>query len=146
MAISGAFSGGCNCGAVRYRAVDTDDVVTCYCKQCQRQTSHAVSAVHTALPTLEIQDPKGALRWYAASPGARRGFCSTCGSSLFWQQVLPAEAPGQPGTIPANDFLSVMAGSIDDTTDLALASQIYVDGQAQFHCLDESVPASEAPK
>ena len=32
-----------------------------------------------------IDDPAGALRWYASSPGAERGFCTHCGSSLFFR-------------------------------------------------------------
>ena len=39
-----------------------------------------------------IDDLAGALRWYASSPGAERGFCVRCGSSLFFRsQRWPGE-------------------------------------------------------
>jgi hypothetical protein len=32
-----------------------------------------------------IDDPRSRLHWYASSPGAERGFCSRCGSMLFFR-------------------------------------------------------------
>jgi hypothetical protein len=34
-------SGGCYCGAVRYRAKDVPpDVIECHCSQCRKQAGH----------------------------------------------------------------------------------------------------------
>ena len=36
-------------------------------------------------PTVEINDDEALLRWYVASEGGARGFCSRCGSPMFFK-------------------------------------------------------------
>ena len=67
------------------------------------------------------------MTWYRSSPEARRGFCATCGSQLFW------DGPG------AN--LSIMAGALDGATGLALAGHIFCADAA-----DWEVIAGDAPR
>lgn len=77
-------TGGCQCGRVRYRAVlDGREASLCHCRMCQRATG----GIHGALQAVAID----AVTWeaqpdyYAASPIARRGFCSRCGTSLSFE-------------------------------------------------------------
>jgi hypothetical protein len=62
----------------------------CHCRTCR--TVHAAPLVTwTAVPVDALSvDGEGALRWYASSPGVRRGFCGTCGSPLLYRG---ADAP-----------------------------------------------------
>ena len=80
-------TGGCLCGAVRY-TINTPlrDVLECHCSMCRR--SHGHIGAYSAVPRagLELTDPTG-LRWYASSPGAERGFCTRCGSTLFFRSA-----------------------------------------------------------
>lgn len=59
---------------------------------CRRAHGSAVVTwvgVPTAAFSLQADED---LRWYASSPGAERGFCSTCGSPmLFRSQRWPGE-------------------------------------------------------
>ena len=134
MARSEDVTGSCECGAVTYSARSAGDVTLCFCKQCQRQTSYAIAASHVPLDGFCLQDPKQSLTWYESSDDAKRGFCSQCGSAMFWQMF---HADGSP----ARDYISVMAGTLDDTSDLSLNDQIYVDGAQAYHHIDDSVSA-----
>ncbi len=76
------FSGGCQCGAVRYEVRSTPQGVHyCHCRMCQR----AVGNVFAGLAPVR----KAHLRWtdeepsfFASSTVARRGFCARCGTPL----------------------------------------------------------------
>ena len=123
-------TGGCHCGAVRF-TVDGDlrDVVYCHCNQCRRQTGHFVAATRCADADLAIQGGDN-LTWYAASADARRGFCRTCGSLLFWK------ANGSGKT-------SIMAGSFDLPSGLTASHHIYVADKGDYYTLADGLPVFE---
>ena len=76
-----AMVGGCQCGAVRYRAqIDPEQAYLCHCRMCQRATG-GVSIAFIGLPKADMQWESGP-DWYASSPIARRPFCSRCGTPL----------------------------------------------------------------
>lgn len=97
-------TGGCLCGGVRYRVNGPlRDVVFCHCTRCRR--THGHFAAYTACAGEDLEPVEsGGLRWYE-SDGARRGFCSVCGSSVFW------ERQGRP-------TISIAAGTLDGPTGL----------------------------
>ncbi len=80
-------TGGCQCGAVRYRAsAMLDNSHLCHCRMCQK----AVGNVFAAL----VAAPKDALTWTRGAPGVfrssehvERGFCGACGTPLFYNDV-----------------------------------------------------------
>ncbi|MFO1150896.1 MAG: GFA family protein [Alsobacter sp.] len=126
--IEGSRTGGCLCGGVGYRVTGRlRDVVACYCKQCQRTSGNYVAASRAANADLEIAEA-GTLAWYRSSEEAERGFCTRCGGNLFWRVV------GGPRT-------SIMAGTLDDTTGLAVAQHIYVADRAGFQHVLDAAPA-----
>lgn len=77
------FDGGCICGALRYRIEGTPLWSgICHCRSCRRAAgagSVAWATVAKARFTLT-----GTLATFASSPGITRGFCSTCGTSLTY--------------------------------------------------------------
>src|SRR6516165_2385674 len=104
--------GGCACGAVRYEIRGPlRPVVYCHCGLCRRTSGHFVAATACAREHLVIVASEG-LRWYASSASARRGFCTCCGSKLFWDPV------GEPR-------VSIMAGTLDLPTGLTAAGHIF---------------------
>lgn len=125
------YSGGCLCGAVRYsHAGPLRPVVACHCEQCRRTSGHFVAATHGRREHLQLGRDDD-LRWYESSPGVRRGFCGTCGSSLFW------EREGSGG-------ISIMAGTLDRPTGLRLVQHIYTAYAGDYYTIDPGLPqASE---
>ena len=120
-------TGGCLCGAVRYRVFGPlRDVIACHCGQCQRWSGHIVAATEVDRERLEV-DGATALRWYDSSPGIRRGFCGRCGSSLFWEN---ARETG----------VSIMAGTLDPPTGLDTRCHIYVADKGDYYRIADDLP------
>ena len=80
-------SGKCLCGAVGFRmGFPSKWIAHCHCTMCQRAHGAAfVTWVSVNQAQVVIDDPEAQLRWYNSSPEAQRGFCSRCGSSLFFR-------------------------------------------------------------
>lgn len=70
------------------------------------------------------------LRWYASSAAARRGFCSQCGASLFWE---PA----------GEDRVSIAAGCLDAPTGLVSERQIFVADASDYYRIADDLPRDE---
>ncbi|WP_322096782.1 GFA family protein [Pelagibius sp.] len=100
--------------------------VACHCGQCRRSYSNfaAFSAAQRGDLLIEGEE---AITWYVSSPGVRRGFCSRCGSALFWDKA-------------DNDFVSVSAGSLDQPSGLTTLCHIYTDDKADFYEIGDSLP------
>ena len=127
-------TGGCLCGAVRYEVNGPlRQVVNCHCGQCRRTSGHFVAATACQQVDLTLVHEDG-LRWYQSSEWARRGFCSECGSSLFWEG---ATGDGANGTI------SIMAGTLDGETGLETAAEIFVEDAGDYYRRDERVQQVE---
>ncbi len=113
-------TGGCLCGAVRYR-VDgpMKQVIACHCGMCRRQTSHllAFTAAWRDQTTIEGTD---ALAWYRSGDHSRRGFCGHCGSALFF------ETDGA-------EKISIAVGSLDDDSGFRLVAHLHVDDKGGYY-------------
>ena len=71
----------------------------------------------------------GEPRWYESSEVARRGFCGTCGSNLFW------DGPGEN--------LSIFAGTLDSPTGLGLAGHIHCANKGDYYEIADGLPRAE---
>lgn len=79
-----SFTGGCQCGAVRYSArLESLDAYFCHCRMCQRAFGN-VLATYVNLPKRNVSW-MGTLTHYASSLIARRGFCGLCGTPLSFE-------------------------------------------------------------
>lgn len=80
-------SGACLCGAVEFdAAMPSLWVAHCHCTRCQRAHGAAfVTWVGVDAARSTVRDPHSLLRWYAPAGAGERGFCSRCGSTLFFR-------------------------------------------------------------
>lgn len=123
-------TGGCLCGGVRYAyAGPLRAVVACHCEQCRRTSGHFAAATHGRRERLTLIRDDG-LRWFASSPGVQRGFCGTCGASLFW------EREGSGG-------ISIMAGTLDRPTGLRLVQHIFTAHAGDYYAVDPGLPQAD---
>ena len=77
--------GQCLCGAVTVSAVVTSPYLTaCFCDMCRRHTSSVFVGMTPDQDTLVIDGPA---KSYRSSDWAERGFCETCGSTLWYGTV-----------------------------------------------------------
>lgn len=111
------YNGSCLCGAITYRITGPlRPVIACHCRQCRKTSGHHVAATAAARGDITIS---GTLTWFASSSTARRGFCTICGSNLFW------DGPGS--------HLSIFAGSLDGRTGLTLKGHIFCADKGDYY-------------
>lgn len=119
--------GGCNCGQLRYRVNGPlRPVIACHCQQCRKASGHFVAATSALRADIEIE---GVVTWYQSSAQAKRGFCATCGSNLFW------DGPGLN--------MSIHAGTLDGPTGLAIVGHIFCADKGDYYTLSDALPKAD---
>jgi hypothetical protein len=74
-------TGGCQCGAVRYRCEELGRASICHCRMCQK----AFGAFYGPLVTGKgLVWTRGEPSWFQSSNKVRRGFCAQCGTPLAY--------------------------------------------------------------
>lgn len=78
-------TGGCQCGAVRYRiSGEVLSHVVCHCESCRRTTGALMvpwfTVLHSAMTVTQ-----GRLAVRNSSPGVKRGRCLACGTALTYE-------------------------------------------------------------
>ncbi len=126
--------GQCLCGAVRFEAdVPERTYSVCHCGMCRRWSGGPLMSVHCPEPRTEWLNDEG-LTWYEGSPWAQRGFCSRCGSSLFWRLAQ------QP-----DGMLIVSVDALEDAADFKLDRHIYSDAKPdRYEFADDRPRVTEA--
>ncbi len=121
--------GSCNCGAMQWQAKgEMREIVACHCSQCRKQTGLYYAATNIANDRLTIKGET--LKWYKSSDGAERGFCSECGSALFWRRK-------------DSDTTSILAGSIDGDCGLEIGQHIFVADKPDWYDINDGKPQRE---
>jgi hypothetical protein len=80
-------SGGCQCGAVRYRiTTQTNEAAICHCRMCQKASGNYFQALAAVA--------REAFGWTKGTPGAfrsselvERDFCRDCGTPLTYRPL-----------------------------------------------------------
>jgi len=114
-------TGSCLCGGVSYK-IDgpVRDIVNCYCEQCRKTSGHHVAATRVNKDHLEIINDK-TLQWFECLPEVFRGFCNTCGGSLFWDNKTSTD-----------NEIAVMAGALDAPTNLKTIGSIFNEDASDY--------------
>lgn len=112
-------TGGCLCGAVRYRIDQPPiDTMYCHCSMCQRFAGAPVVAA-TAVPRPSLKFVRGAPRFYQSSPIAKRGFCANCGSSLIYEPTVQR----------MGDWITIFTASMDNGVEYAPTWHLGIESQ-----------------
>jgi hypothetical protein len=128
------FTGGCLCGAVRYRCSDPTDAPTlCHCTSCRRGAgAHVVGWL--TVPMDRFVFTVGAPQRYASSSGVERTFCAACGTSLTYRTAArPAE-------------IDVTLGSLDDPHAAAPADHVWLQDAPAWDRPGDGLPQHAASR
>ncbi len=121
--------GQCLCSAVEFEVdVPERTYSICHCGLCRRWSGGPLMSVHCPEPRTEWLNDEG-LTWYQGTPWAQRGFCSNCGSSLFWR--LAQEPEG---------MLIVSVDALEDDGDFTLDRHIYSDARPDRYDFADDCP------
>lgn len=120
-------AGSCLCGAVAF-TVDGDlpqpDI--CHCQKCRKQSGHCFASTDVPKAALTVTGEES-LMWFQSSEKIRRGFCGTCGSSLFWE---PSH----------RDWIAVAMGAFDDRTGTTVKMHIFVAHKGDYYAIADGLP------
>jgi hypothetical protein len=122
------FTGGCLCGAIRYRATAAPiRGVICHCPMCRRHSgAPALSFVH--FPASAFTWERGAPKLYQSSEFAQRGFCANCGSTLSMHEEVLA------------DRMLVAVGSLDEPNRVHIDDHVWTKDQVSWFRIDDALP------
>lgn len=92
MASASTRSGGCRCGAVRFRAEGEPLWVGhCHCSDCRGVTASPFTT-YAGYRSDQVAFTKTSPKTFTSSPGATRGFCGACGTPIsFTGERWPGE-------------------------------------------------------
>lgn len=117
----------CLCGSVRFDvSAFSRPVVVCHCTMCRKVSGH-----YWAATLVEPQDlhwiANETIREYESSPGIKRAFCGTCGSTVYWKP-------------DARSGYSISPGLFDGPTGLTTSDHIYVAEMGDYYALSDGIP------
>ena len=123
--------GRCLCGQVQYEIQgQLRGVVNCHCSKCRKFHGNFGAYTSIKLENLKITAQKS-LKWFKSptdeTANVHRGFCSECGSSLFWH---PKDNP----------YIAVAAGSLDSPANLKTIGHVWCSQKAHFYKIEDDLP------
>jgi hypothetical protein len=122
--------GFCLCGAVSFDVEgELHPPDACHCRQCRKQSGHVWASSDVPRGSLRIHGAEK-LTWFRSSERVRRGFCSTCGSFLFWEPI-------------GKDRIAVAMGALDGPTGTHLAMHIFVAEKGDYYEIADGLPQNE---
>lgn len=127
-----AILGKCLCGAVKFEVAAVHEIDVCHCSMCRSWNGGPfVGADIRGQVTFKAD---ATLAWYDSSEWAKRGFCSKCGSSLFYT------LNEQP------DFWSISAGALDLPEGLTIGKEIFIDEKPDYYNFAGEQPRHTGPE
>lgn len=112
------YTGGCQCGKVRFRADGPRDRASvCYCRMCQKASGAPFMAfVRFPVKNVVWSSPPAT---FASSTAVERGFCRDCGTPLTYRNVQGAN-------------ISLTLNSLDDPSSVAPEFSFSTDQKAPW--------------
>ncbi len=132
--ISGLYTGGCQCGAVRYEVAGAPIVVAhCHCENCQRGSGagHSTGAMFSDQGFV-LTGPVGEYQYQSDNGNqVTRAFCPTCGSPIFGRNT------GMEG------FVTITLGSFDDSSEFKPDVTVFGRNRKPWDVMDEDLTTFE---
>ena len=114
--------GKCMCGAVSYTAAGlTGEISACHCEMCRRWTGGPLLAATAKTIAWRGEEH---IRTFTSSAWAERGFCTQCGSALFYR--VTAEGPHHGMT-------TLAFGTLDDQAGFAMSREWFIDKKPEVY-------------
>lgn len=120
MDVAAGFSGGCQCGAVRFHATGKlGKAGICHCRMCQKAFGSWGAAL-VSVPLASFAWTRGKPAEFRSSAIVARGFCEKCGTPLYMLE-------------DGFDHIEMAIGSFDDPNRVGpLASQVGVESRVSW--------------
>ena len=122
--------GSCLCGAVSFEVEgELPGPDACHCSKCRKTSGHYWVSTDVPRSALTIHGGDN-ITWFRSSEKVRRGFCSTCGSSLFWDPIY-------------KDKIGIAMGAFESPTNTKLAIHIFVADKGDYYDIADGLPQNQ---
>lgn len=123
-------TGGCLCGAVRYKSTEQPAMsLNCHCRDCQKASGGASTA--SLFVPIDSLNVTGNVKYYDSIGDSgqviSRGFCPECGSALF----------GKPAIMP--NLISIRPGTLDHPGTFRPTMDIYTVSAQPWDHMDPAL-------
>lgn len=119
--------GSCQCRAVTFTVAGAlPPPNACHCSICRKQSGHFFASTEVRRADLSVTGAEH-VTWYKSSAKVRRGFCTRCGSSLFWDP-------------PHLDWIAVAMGAFDGPTRTQMNLHIFVADKGDYYHIADGLP------
>ena len=109
-----SFTGGCQCGAVRFRVEgDLGRASICHCRMCQKAFG-SFYGPYVSMKPEQVRWTRGQRKLFASSNIVNRGFCRDCGTQL---------------TFEGAGFFDITIGAFDDPSGIRPTRQIGLEAK-----------------
>ena len=125
--------GSCLCGAVRFEikgSIPAPDA--CHCSKCRKFSGHYFVSGDVPRDNVLIHGSDH-VTWYRSSEKVQRGFCSTCGASLFFDPVDKEK----------NRWIGIAMGAFDAPTETRLEKHIFVGDKGDYYDIKDGLPQNQ---
>ena len=129
--MTGAVTGGCQCGAVRFRAGRLGGAAICHCRMCQKAFGGFFGPLVSGY---EVVWTRGAPGYFQSSDRFRRGFCAACGTPLTYERIWRG----------ADEPVELAIGALDDPHLAPPSRQVRYAGRLAFFDGLTALPARSA--
>jgi len=127
------YKGSCLCGAVSFEITTQPGAgEICHCTKCRKWTGHVLASTEVPRTALKIFGEEH-LKWFHSSEKVRRGFCSECGSSMFFDPIDKDK----------HHWIGVSLGAFDSPTDTKLALHIFAAEKGDYYEITDGLPQNE---
>lgn len=125
--------GSCACGAITFEVIGKlGPAEACHCVQCRKWTGHLLASTEVPRSAVTIHGEEH-VTWYPSSEKVRRGFCSSCGSSLFFD----------PTNKKKHDWIGISMGAFESPTETKLALHIFVAEKGDYYDIGDGLPQNQ---
>lgn len=122
--------GSCLCGAVTFEVTgDLPAPDACHCSKCRKWSGHYFASSDVPRAALTVHGAER-VTWFQSSDKVRRGFCATCGSSLFFDPLDRAK----------HSWIGVAMGAFEQPTSTMLAVHIFVADMGDYYPIADGLP------
>ena len=120
-------TGSCLCGAVKFEVEgELGPPDACHCSQCRKVSGHYWASTDVPRTALTIHGEFN-VAWFRSSEKVQRGFCSTCGATLFWDPIQ-------------KEKIGISMGAFDSPTGTRLAKHIFVADKGDYYEIADGLP------
>jgi hypothetical protein len=124
------YKGSCLCKTITFEVTgELPQPSACHCTNCRKHSGHFEASTDVPRSALTVFGSEF-ITWFQSSEKVRRGFCSKCGSSLFWDPIF-------------KDWTAVAMGAFDGPTHTKLSKHIFVADKGDYYEISDGLPQNQ---